>query len=46
VIGFADAFVWSWNITRISFVELVQGAPAGLGMLRDFLVPELLTRPT
>jgi phosphonate transport system permease protein len=46
VIGFAAAFVWSWNITRISFVELVQGAPAGLGMLRDFLVPELLTRPT
>jgi phosphonate transport system permease protein len=46
VIGFAVAFVWSWNVSQISFVDLVQGAPEGLRMLRDFAVPEMFTRPT
>ena len=46
VIGFAAAFIWSWNITRISFVDLAQGAPDGLAMIRDFAVPEMFTRPT
>jgi phosphonate transport system permease protein len=43
---FAAGFIWSWNISRVSFVELVEGAPRGLGMLGDFLVPEMFTRPT
>jgi phosphonate transport system permease protein len=46
VIGFAVAFVWSWNVSQISFVDLVQGVPDGLRLLRAFAVPELLTRPT
>jgi len=46
VIGFAVAFIWSWNVARISFVDLVQGAPQGLKLIGDFLVPELFTRPT
>jgi succinate dehydrogenase hydrophobic anchor subunit len=46
VIGFAVAFVWSWNVARVSFVDLVQGAPQGLKLMGDFLVPEMFTRPT
>ena len=46
VIGFAAAFVWSWNISKISFVDFVEGAPEGLEMIRSFLVPEMFTRPT
>jgi phosphonate transport system permease protein len=46
LLGFAAAFIWSWNVSRVSFVDLVEGAPAGLGMLGDFLVPEMFTRPT
>jgi phosphonate transport system permease protein len=46
VLGFAVAFVWSWNVAQISLVDLVAGAPAGLGMIGDFLVPEMFTRPT
>lgn len=46
VLAFAAAFIWSWNVSRISFVDLVEGAPAGLGMIGDFLVPEMFTRPT
>ncbi len=46
VIGFAVAFVWSWGVSQISFYDLVEGAPDGLGMIGDFLVPELLARPT
>jgi phosphonate transport system permease protein len=46
VIGFALAFVWSWNVARVSFVDLVQGAPQGLKLMGDFLVPEMFTRPT
>jgi phosphonate transport system permease protein len=45
-IGFIGAFIWSWNVSRINPVELVRGAPAGLQMLRDFVVPDMLTRPT
>jgi phosphonate transport system permease protein len=46
VIGFAVAFIWSWNVSKVSFVDLVRGAPEGLRMLRDFAVPEMFTRPT
>jgi phosphonate transport system permease protein len=46
LIGFAVAFIWSWNVSRISFVDLVRGAPEGLRMISSFLVPELFTRPT
>jgi phosphonate transport system permease protein len=46
LLGFSAAFIWSWNISQVSFVELVEGAPAGLGMLGDFLIPEMFTRPT
>jgi phosphonate transport system permease protein len=46
LLGFAGAFIWSWNVSRVSFVDLVEGAPAGLGMLGDFLVPEMFTRPS
>ncbi|MFC2015839.1 phosphonate ABC transporter, permease protein PhnE [Chloroflexota bacterium] len=46
VIGFAAAFIWSWNVSKISFIDVVEGAPTGLGMLRDFLVPEMFTRPS
>jgi phosphonate transport system permease protein len=46
VVGFAAAFIWSWNVSQIDFYALVEGAPDGLGMISDFLVPELFTRPT
>jgi phosphonate transport system permease protein len=46
LLGFAAAFIWSWNVSQVSFVELVKGAPAGLGMLADFLIPEMFTRPS
>jgi phosphonate transport system permease protein len=46
VIVFAVAFIWSWNVAQVSFFDFVEGAPAGLGMLGDFLVPEMFTRPT
>ena len=46
LLGFGAAFIWSWNVSRVSFVDLVEGAPRGLGMLRDFGVPELFTRPS
>jgi phosphonate transport system permease protein len=46
VIGFAVAFVWSWNISQISFVDFARGTPEGLRILRAFAVPELFTRPT
>jgi len=46
LIVFVAAFVWSWGVAEISFVKFVGGTPAGLGMARDFLVPEMFTRPT
>jgi phosphonate transport system permease protein len=46
VIGFAVAFIWSWNVSKISFVDFVQGTPEGMRMLRDFAIPEMFTRPT
>ncbi len=46
VIGFLVAFAWSWNVSRVSIVDFVRGAPAGLNMLREFAVPPILTRPT
>jgi phosphonate transport system permease protein len=45
-IGFAVTFVWSWNISQISFVDFVRGAPEGLRILRAFVVPEMFSRPT
>jgi phosphonate transport system permease protein len=46
LVGFGVAFVWSWNISQISFVDFVRGAPEGLRILRAFAVPEMFTRPT
>ncbi len=46
IVGFAAAFVWSWNVSRVSFVDLARGAPEGLRILRAFAVPEMLTWPT
>jgi phosphonate transport system permease protein len=46
LVGFGVAFVWSWNISQISFVDFARGAPEGLHILRAFAVPEMLTRPT
>ncbi len=46
LVGFVAAFAWSWNVSRINLVEFVQGAPTGLKLARDFLVPEMFTRPT
>ena len=46
LLGFAAAFVWSWDVAQVSFVDLARGTPEGLRILRDFAVPELFTRPT
>jgi phosphonate transport system permease protein len=46
LLGFAAAFIWSWDVSQVSFVDLVEGAPGGLGMLGDFLIPEMFTRPS
>jgi phosphonate transport system permease protein len=46
LIAFAVAFIWSWNIAKISLVDLVEGVPNGLRMLGDFAVPNVFTRPT
>jgi phosphonate transport system permease protein len=46
LIGFAAAFVWSWQVSRISLADLVDGAPGGLRLIRSFLVPDMFTRPT
>jgi phosphonate transport system permease protein len=46
VAGFLAIFAWSWSITQVSFVDLVQGVPEGLGMIRDFLIPDVFSRPT
>jgi phosphonate transport system permease protein len=46
LIGFIAAFAWSWNVSRINLVDLVQGAPTGLKLARSFLIPEMFTRPT
>ena len=43
---FGLVFAWSWRIAEIDLVSFVRGAPEGLRMARDFLVPELITRPT
>ncbi len=46
LVGFAAAFVWSWDVSRIDFGELIDGAPNGLRLIRAFIVPEMFTRPT
>ncbi len=46
LLGFAAAFIWSWDVAQVSFVDLARGTPEGLRILRDFAVPELFTRPT
>jgi phosphonate transport system permease protein len=43
---FAAAFIWSWNISKISFTDFVRGAPEGLNMMREFLLPTVFERPT
>ncbi len=45
IVGFAAMFVWSWGVAQVSLVDLVQGAPQGLRLMRDFMVPEMFTRP-
>ncbi|MDT8305461.1 MAG: phosphonate ABC transporter, permease protein PhnE [Anaerolineae bacterium] len=42
---FVAAFMWSWNIAQISFVELIRGAPEGLRIARAFAVPDMFDRP-
>ncbi|MGD8627243.1 MAG: phosphonate ABC transporter, permease protein PhnE, partial [Anaerolineae bacterium] len=46
LVAFALAFGWSWNVSQINFAEFVRGAPEGLRMLSDFVVPDMFTRPT
>jgi phosphonate transport system permease protein len=46
IVGFVAAFAWSWNVSKISFYDLAEGAPRGVAMMRDFLVAEFFTRPT
>jgi phosphonate transport system permease protein len=46
LVGFAAAFVWSWNVARVSIYDLAAGTPEGLRIVRAFLVPEMFTRPT
>ena len=43
---FVAAFIWSWNVSRISLIDFVRGAPEGLHMMRSFLIPEMFSRPT
>ncbi|MBN1661334.1 MAG: phosphonate ABC transporter, permease protein PhnE [Anaerolineae bacterium] len=46
ILGFAALFIWSWDVSNVSFTEFIRGAPDGLGMLRDFAVPAMFERPT
>ena len=46
VAGFIGAFVWSWRVARVDLAELIDGAPQGLALAREFAVPELFTQPT
>ncbi len=46
IIGFIAAFIWSWNVAEINLVTFVEGAPAGVRMIRDFMTPDMFTRPT
>jgi phosphonate transport system permease protein len=46
VVGFAAAFVWSWNVSRINLVDFIEGAPTGLKLAKSFAIPEMFTRPT
>jgi phosphonate transport system permease protein len=46
VLGFIAVFVWSWRVAQIELVELVRGAPQGLALAREFVVPDLFTSPT
>lgn len=45
VVGFLAAFVWSWRVAQIDLVKLVEGAPQGLALAREFAIPDLVTRP-
>jgi phosphonate transport system permease protein len=46
LLGFAAAFIWSWNVAQVSLIDLTTGTPEGLRIIRAFLVPEMFTRPT
>ena len=46
LLGFAAALIWSWNVAKVSLVDLATGTPEGLRIMRAFLVPEMFTRPT
>ena len=38
--------VWSWNVAQVNLPKFFADAPGGLRMLRDFVVPEVISRPT
>ena len=38
--------VWSWNVAQVDLPKFFADAPGGLRMLRDFVVPDLVSRPT
>jgi phosphonate transport system permease protein len=42
---FVAGFIWSWQVSRVSFVKFVAGVPEGLRIVRAFLVPEMFSRP-
>ncbi len=46
VLAFIATFAWSWKVAEINLMTFIEGAPAGLHMMRDFMVPEMFTRPT
>ncbi len=38
--------VWSWNVAQVNLPKFFADAPGGLRILRDFVVPEVISRPT
>ncbi len=37
---------WSWSVAQVDLPKFFADAPGGLRMLRDFVVPEIISRPT
>ncbi len=44
--GLLLLLVWSWNVAQVNLPKFFADAPGGLRMLRDFVVPEVVSRPT
>jgi phosphonate transport system permease protein len=40
------AFFWSWRVAGIDLAKFAGGAPRGVEMAGELLLPELITRPT